>query len=106
MPKWFRQERTTFPWLRNETNAIHAGETKLLTIPAGSLGTYSATGPIPGNGRKDSTRKAGLRVELRRHSCSRSAQMFFKIHAGVSAAEAEARMAHERSRSRPERSLA
>ena len=36
-----------FPVVTNETNAIHVGETQALTIPAGSLGTYSSTGPIP-----------------------------------------------------------
>ncbi|MGA8740637.1 MAG: efflux RND transporter permease subunit, partial [Terracidiphilus sp.] len=83
-----------FPVVTNETNAIHVGETQALTIPAGSLGTYSSTGPIPSTnvklaqGEQNSVLSQTTLVQP-------ISQMFFKIHANVSATEAEARMAHE-----------
>ena len=52
-----------FPVVTNETNAIHVAETQSLTIPRGTLGTYSATGPIPGTDVEDSTGRAEFRVE-------------------------------------------
>jgi len=94
-----------FPMVTNETNAIHVGETQALTIPAGSLGTYSSTGPIPSTdvklaqGEQNSVLSQTTLVQP-------ISQMFFKIHAGVRAAEAEARMAHEDlNRTRNEASL-
>ena len=83
-----------FPVVTNETNAIHVGETQALSIPAGSLGTYSSTGPIPSTnvtlaqGEQNSVLSQTTLVQP-------ISQLFFKIHAGVRGAEAEARMAHE-----------
>jgi multidrug efflux pump subunit AcrB/outer membrane protein TolC len=82
-----------FPVISNETNAIHVAETQSLTIPKGSLGTYGATGPLPGTDEKISLGEQNS-VLSQTTLVQPVSQMFFKIHAGVTAAEAEARVAH------------
>jgi outer membrane protein TolC len=81
-----------FPVATNQTYAIHAGEREFLTIPAGSLGVYSATGPIPGTDEKIPLGKQDFVMSTT--TVAQPVSQIFKIHAGVSAAEAEARMAH------------
>lgn len=81
-----------FPVVTNETNAIHIGQTQFLTIPAGSMGTYGATGPIPGTDTKISL--GNQNSVMSQTTVAQPVSQMFKIHAGVSAAEAEARMAH------------
>ncbi len=80
-----------FPTGSNQTNAMHAGETEFLTIPAGSLGTYGATGPLPGKDEKIQLGKQDFVVS--QTTVVQPITQVFKIHSGVSVAEAEAYMA-------------
>ncbi len=84
-----------FPTGANETNAMHAGDTDFLTIPAGSLGTYSATGPLPGKNVKILLGKEDFTVS--QTTVVQPVTQVFKIHSGVSVAEAEAKMARSES---------
>jgi multidrug efflux pump subunit AcrB/outer membrane protein TolC len=82
-----------FPVATNQTNAIHAGSTESLTIPHGVLGTYAVTGPLPG---KDVNIPLGKQDWiLSQTTVAQPISQMFKIHAGVSAAEAEARIAQD-----------
>jgi len=81
-----------FPEAINQTNAFHANQSDFMTIPAGALGTYGATGPLPG---KDVRIQEGKQdFEITQTTVAQPVTQVFKIHAGASAAEAEARMAH------------
>ena len=81
-----------FPMATNQTNAIHAGQTEALTIPAGALGVYNAIGPVPGQGEKILLGKQDSVLSLT--SVAQPVSQVFKIHASVSVAQAEAQMAH------------
>jgi multidrug efflux pump subunit AcrB/outer membrane protein TolC len=81
-----------FPVGTNQTNAVHTGETEFLTIPAGSLGTYGATGPLPGKNEKIQLGKQDFIIS--QTTLAQPVTQVFKIHSGVSLAEAEAQMAH------------
>jgi multidrug efflux pump subunit AcrB/outer membrane protein TolC len=81
-----------FPVITNQSFATHLNQTEYLEIPKGSLGTYSATGPLPGN---------PVSIELGKQeafvSTTGAAQpitQMFKIHAGASVAHADAAAAH------------
>jgi multidrug efflux pump subunit AcrB/outer membrane protein TolC len=82
-----------FPAVTNQTNASHLGELDSLVIPQGVLGTYPSAGPIPGKpvsiplGKQDSF--------LSITSAGQPLTQFFKIHAGVTAARADAASAHD-----------
>jgi outer membrane protein TolC len=81
-----------FPDAINQTNAFHANQTDFMKIPAGALGTFGATGPLPA---KDVNIQEGKQdFEITQTTVSQPVTQMFKIHSGVSAAEAEARMAH------------
>ena len=82
-----------FPEATNQTNAVHINDTQFLTIPAGSLGTYAATGPLPSTSEKISLGKQDFLLSQTTLAQPLS-QMFFRIPAGVKAAEADARIAH------------
>jgi len=93
-----------FPEAVNQTTAFHANQADFLTIPAGSLGTYSATGPIPDKEVKIQQGKQDAVVT--QTTVTQPVSQMFKIHSGYSAAQAEARMAHEDlARTRNEASL-
>ncbi len=82
-----------FPEATNQTNAFHANQVDFMTIPAGALGTYGATGPLPA---KNITIQEGKQdFEITQTTVTQPVSQVFKIHAGASAAEAEARMAHD-----------
>ncbi len=81
-----------FPVATNQTNALHTGETEFLTIKEGVLGTYSSTGPLPGKDVKIQLGKQDFLVT--QTTVAQPVTQMFKIHAGASVAEAEARMAH------------
>jgi multidrug efflux pump subunit AcrB/outer membrane protein TolC len=81
-----------FPVATNQSNAAHAGQTESLTIPQGILGTYSSTGPLPGKDVKIKLGKQDFIVS--QTSVAQPVTQIFKIHSGVSVAEAEARIAH------------
>jgi multidrug efflux pump subunit AcrB/outer membrane protein TolC len=80
-----------FPVVTNQTNAVHSGQTESLTIPKGMLGVYSGTGAIPG---KDVDIKLGKQdFLLSMTSVAQPVSQIFKIHAGVSVANAETHIA-------------
>ena len=81
-----------FPDVTNETNAIHINDTQFLTIPAGSLGAYASTGPLPATNEKISLGKQDFVIS--QTTVAQPVSQLFKIHAGVSAAQAEAWQAH------------
>jgi multidrug efflux pump subunit AcrB/outer membrane protein TolC len=82
-----------FPTAKNETNALHTGETEFLTIKQGALGSYNTTGPLPGKDVKIQLGKQDFLVT--QTTLAQPFTQMFKIQAGFSAAQAEARMAHE-----------
>jgi outer membrane protein TolC len=93
-----------FPTVKNETNAMHTGETQFLTIKQGVLGTYTGTGPLPGTDVKIQLGEQNFAVT--QTTVAQPLTQMFKIQAGFTAAQAEARMAREElDRSRNEVSL-
>jgi len=81
-----------FPVVKNQSTAIHASQAEFLTIPAGALGVYSATGPIPGTNEKILLGKRDSILSMT--TAAQPVSQMFKIHAGVSATKAETRIAH------------
>jgi len=82
-----------FPVLANESNAVHLGEMDRLVIPMGALGVYPADGPIPG---KNITITLGNQdFILSTTTAAQPITQMFKIHAGVSAAKADAGQARD-----------
>lgn len=81
-----------FPNVKNETNALHTGETQFLTIKQGILGTYSGTGPLPGQDVKIELGKQDFLIT--QTTAVQPVTQMFKIQAGFAAAESQARMAH------------
>jgi len=77
-----------FPAVTNQTNALHLGELDNLVLPKGVLGTYPSAGEIPGKpvsiqlGKQDSL--------LSTTTAAQPVTQFFKIHAAVSVAKADA----------------
>jgi multidrug efflux pump subunit AcrB/outer membrane protein TolC len=85
-----------FPVLSNESDAAHLRDIEHLEIPMGALGVYPVPGPVPG---------ANALLPLGHHnfllSTTTAAQpitQYFKIHAGVAAAHADAGMARDNAR--------
>ena len=85
-----------FPVLSNESAAAHLNEIEHIEIPMGALGVYPVPGPVPG---------ANASLPLGHHnfilSTTTAAQpitQYFKIHAGVAAAHADAGMARDDAR--------
>jgi outer membrane protein TolC len=81
-----------FPVLSNESDAAHLRNIEHMEVPMGSLGVYPVPGPIPG---------ANVSLPLGHHdfllSTTTAAQplsQYFKIHAGVNVARADAGIAH------------
>ncbi len=81
-----------FPVATNQTDAIHTSQTDSMTIPRGILGSYPGTGPLPGTDVKIPLSEQNW--VMSQTTVAQPLTQMFKIHAGVSAAEAEARMAH------------
>jgi multidrug efflux pump subunit AcrB/outer membrane protein TolC len=80
-----------FPVLSNDSSGAHLREIEHLEFPMGSLGVYPIPGPIPG---------ANVSLPLGHHnfllSTTTAAEpltQFYKIHAGVNVAKADAGMA-------------
>ena len=80
-----------FPVLSNESDAAHLKEIEHLEVPMGAMGVYPLLGPIPG---------ANASLPLGHHnfllSTTTAAEpltQFYKIHAGVNVAKADAGMA-------------
>ncbi|MGD0938994.1 MAG: efflux RND transporter permease subunit [Terracidiphilus sp.] len=85
-----------FPVLSNDTNAVHLGAMDSLIIPQGALGTYPSDGAIPG---KDISIKLGNQdFLLSQTTAAQPITQFFKIHAGVNIARADAGIARDDAR--------
>jgi multidrug efflux pump subunit AcrB/outer membrane protein TolC len=82
-----------FPVLSNESTAVHLGKMDNLVIPMGALGNYSGDGEIPG--KNVSIKLGNQNFLLSETTAAQPLTQFFKIHAGVSAAKAEAGMARD-----------
>ena len=82
-----------FPTVTNQSYWLHTSQTDYMTIPAGSMGTYAATGPIPNSDVKIELGEQNFGV-ITTTAEQPVTQMFFKIRADVKSAEADARMAH------------
>jgi multidrug efflux pump subunit AcrB len=85
-----------FPVLSNESDAARLRSIEHMEIPMGALGVYTVPGPVPGTNTS---------LPLGRHnfllSTTTAAQpitQYFKIHAGVAAAHADAGMARDDAR--------
>jgi outer membrane protein TolC len=77
-----------FPVVSNQNLATHLNRTEVLQIPAGVMGTFSATGPLPAS---------NINIELGKQNAFLSTTtagqpltQLLKIHAGYRAARAEA----------------
>jgi multidrug efflux pump subunit AcrB/outer membrane protein TolC len=82
-----------FPVLSNQSDAAHLRNIEHMEIPMGALGVYPIPGPVPG---------ANASLPLGHHdfllSTTTAAQpltQYFKIHAGVNVAKADAGIAHD-----------
>ena len=85
-----------FPVVSTDTNAVHLGAMDRLVIPAGSLGAYPSAGPVPG---KDIALQLGKQdFLLSQTTAAQPITQWFKIHAGVRAARADAAMAGDDAR--------
>jgi multidrug efflux pump subunit AcrB/outer membrane protein TolC len=85
-----------FPVLSNQSDAAHLRDIEHMEIPMGALGVYTVPGPIPG---------ANASLPLGHHdfllSTTTAAQpitQYFKIHAGVNVAKADAGIAQDDAR--------
>jgi len=81
-----------FPTVSNQSNVVHSEKTESLTIPHGILGTYDSVGDLPGKDAKIKLGKQDFIVS--QTTVALPITQVFKIHSGVSAAEADARIAH------------
>jgi outer membrane protein TolC len=85
-----------FPVLSNETAAAHLENIEHMEIPMGALGVYPATGPIPG--ANDSLPLGHHNFMLSTTTLAEPLTQFFKIHAGVEVAKADAGVAQDDAR--------
>jgi multidrug efflux pump subunit AcrB/outer membrane protein TolC len=77
-----------FPTIINQTAVTHLNETEFLTLPKGSLGVYSGSEPVP---NATVNLPVGERNDfLTSTVAAQPITQMFKIHAGVSAARADA----------------
>jgi multidrug efflux pump subunit AcrB/outer membrane protein TolC len=85
-----------FPVVSTDTSAVHLGAMDRLVIPAGALGKYPSAGPIPG---KDISIQLGNQdFLLSQTTAAQPITQYFKIHAGVGVARADAGMAQDEAR--------
>jgi multidrug efflux pump subunit AcrB/outer membrane protein TolC len=82
-----------FPVLSNESNAAHLENIEHLQIPTGVLGVYPVTGPIPGE--NGSLPLGHHNFILSTTTAAQPLTQFFKIHAGVEVAKADADVARD-----------
>ena len=81
-----------FPAVTNQSLTTRLNQTEFLEIPKGALGSYSATGPLPGNNVSIELGKQEAFVTTT--GAAQPITQMFKIHAGASAARADAAAAH------------
>jgi multidrug efflux pump subunit AcrB/outer membrane protein TolC len=82
-----------FPVVSNDSNAVHLGKMDSLVIPMGALGVYPADGPVPG--QNVSIKLGNQDFLLVQNTAAQPITQFFKIHAGVGVAKADAGMARD-----------
>jgi multidrug efflux pump subunit AcrB/outer membrane protein TolC len=85
-----------FPVLSDESSAVHLGEMDRLVIPTGALGKYPSAGPIPG--KNVSITLGNQDFLLSTTTAAQPITQFFKIHAGVNVAQADAGIARNDAR--------
>lgn len=81
-----------FPNVTNQSLLTHLNQTEFLKIPKGAMGTYTSTGPLPGN--EVSIELGKQEAFVTSTGAAQPITQMFKIHAGVSAAHADAGAAH------------
>jgi multidrug efflux pump subunit AcrB/outer membrane protein TolC len=85
-----------FPVVSNDTSAAHLQNLEYLQIPMGALGVYPAAGAIPG--AKASIALGNQNFLLSTTTAAQPLTQYFKIHAGVRAAKADAGIARNNAR--------
>jgi multidrug efflux pump subunit AcrB/outer membrane protein TolC len=85
-----------FPVLSNESAAAHLQSIEHMEIPMGALGVYPVPGPVPGS---DTSLPLGHHnFLLSTTTAAQPLTQYFKIHAGVDVAKADAGVAHDDAR--------
>jgi multidrug efflux pump subunit AcrB/outer membrane protein TolC len=77
-----------FPSLTNDSNAAHIANQQRIEIPQGALGVYPQIGALPGSPVSLAQGKADFLLSTT--TLSQPITHYFKVHAGVDAARAEA----------------
>ena len=77
-----------FPSLVNDSSAVHISNQQRIEIPQGALGVYPQTGPLPGS--TVSLAQGNSNFLLSTTTLSQPITQYFKTHAGVNAARADA----------------
>jgi multidrug efflux pump subunit AcrB/outer membrane protein TolC len=85
-----------FPVLSNESDAAHLQNIEHLLFPMGSLGVYPVPGPVPGE--NDSLPLGHHNFILSTTTAAQPLTQYFKIHAGVVVAQADAGVAQDDAR--------
>jgi multidrug efflux pump subunit AcrB/outer membrane protein TolC len=85
-----------FPVLSNESAAAHLSNIEHMEIPMGALGVYPVIGPIPG--KNDSLPLGHHNFILSTTTAAQPITQYFKIHAGVGVAKADAGVAWDDAR--------
>ena len=85
-----------FPVLSNDTEAAHLREIEHMEVPMGALGVYPVPGPVPG--RNASLPLGHHNFVLSTTTAAQPITQFYKIHAGVAVAHAEAGIARSDAR--------
>ncbi len=85
-----------FPVLSNESDTAHLRNIEHMEIPMGALGVYPVIGPVPGE--NDSLPLGHHNFLLSTTTVAQPLTQFFKIHAGVDAARADAGVAQDDAR--------
>ena len=77
-----------FPSLVNDSNAVHTSNQQRIEIPQGALGVYPQTGPLPGS--TVSLAQGNSNFLLSTTTLSQPITQYFRTHAEVNAARADA----------------
>jgi multidrug efflux pump subunit AcrB/outer membrane protein TolC len=85
-----------FPVLSNDSTAAHLQNIEHMEIPMGALGVYPVIGPIPG--ANDSLPLGHHNFILSTTTVAQPITQYFKIHAGVGVAKADAGIAQDDAR--------
>src|ERR1700722_632543 len=80
-----------FPLLANDSSAVHISNQQRIEIPQGALGVYPQVGALPGP--TVSLAQGNANLLLSTTTVSQPITQYFKIHAGVDVARADAAVA-------------